>query len=98
VEKWKSGKVEKWKSGKVEEVERAGLGQHAAIRAAFTSPSGSQGDERVTERRSTPPEDHPLRTLRRITDRALERLSARFGTIYIHFGRPSIAPDVHQES
>lgn len=27
------------------------------------------------------PPDHPLRTVRRITDRALERLSPRFGTL-----------------
>ena len=39
------------------------------------------------------PPDHPLRTIRRITDRALERLSPRFGTLYIQFGRPSIAPE-----
>jgi transposase len=39
------------------------------------------------------PQDHPLRAIRRITDRALERLSPRFGTLYITFGRPSIAPE-----
>src|SRR6186713_1578966 len=39
------------------------------------------------------PQDHPLRTIRRITDRALERLSPRFGTLYINFGRPSIPPE-----
>lgn len=39
------------------------------------------------------PQDHPLRAIRRITDRALERLSPRFGTLYINFGRPSIAPE-----
>jgi transposase len=39
------------------------------------------------------PQDHPLRAIRRITDRALERLSPRFGTLYIKFGRPSIAPE-----
>src|SRR5438309_1306009 len=38
-------------------------------------------------------QDHPLRTIRRITDRALERLSPRFGTLYIKFGRPSIPPE-----
>ena len=38
------------------------------------------------------PQDHPLRAIRRITDRALERLSPRFGTLYINFGRPSILP------
>ncbi|HEX2462937.1 MAG TPA: IS5 family transposase [Vicinamibacterales bacterium] len=43
-------------------------------------------DERV-------PQDHPLRTIRRITDRALERLSPRFGTLYINVGRPSIPPE-----
>jgi len=39
------------------------------------------------------PPDHPLRAARRITDRALERLSPRFATLYINFGRPSIPPE-----
>jgi transposase len=39
------------------------------------------------------PQDHPLRAIRHITDRALERLSPRFGTLYLHFGRPSIPPE-----
>jgi len=39
------------------------------------------------------PGDHPLRAIRRITDRALERLSPRFDTLYIKFGRPSIPPE-----
>jgi transposase len=39
------------------------------------------------------PLDHPLRAIRRITDRALARLSPKFGTLYINFGRPSIAPE-----
>src|SRR5262245_34062802 len=39
------------------------------------------------------PPDHPLRAIRRITDRALQRLSPRFGTLYINFGRPSIPPE-----
>ena len=36
------------------------------------------------------PADHPLQAIRRITDRVLERLSPRLGTLYIKFGRPSI--------
>jgi transposase len=39
------------------------------------------------------PSDHPLRAIRRITDRALDRLSPRFGTLYVHFGRPSVPPE-----
>ena len=39
------------------------------------------------------PPDHPLREIRRITDQALARLSPRFGTLYVKFGRPSIAPE-----
>ena len=39
------------------------------------------------------PQDHPLRAIRRMTDRALERLSPKFGTLYVNFGRPSIAPE-----
>ena len=39
------------------------------------------------------PADHPLRAVRRITDRALARLSPRFDTLYVKFGRPSIPPE-----
>jgi transposase len=39
------------------------------------------------------PPDHPLRAIRRIVDRALERLSPRFDTLYVKFGRPSIPPE-----
>jgi transposase len=39
------------------------------------------------------PQDHPLRAIRRITDRALERLSTQFDTLYVKFGRPSIPPE-----
>jgi transposase len=39
------------------------------------------------------PVDHPLRAIRRITDRALDRLSPQFGTLYVKFGRPSIPPE-----
>jgi transposase len=39
------------------------------------------------------PQDHPLRAVRRITDRALERLSPTFGGLYVKFGRPSIPPE-----
>lgn len=39
------------------------------------------------------PQDHPLRAIRRITDRALERISPRFGLLYVNFGRPSIPPE-----
>lgn len=39
------------------------------------------------------PQDHPLRAIRRITDRALEQLSPRFGALYVNWGRPSIPPE-----
>ncbi|HET7741723.1 MAG TPA: IS5 family transposase [Mycobacterium sp.] len=39
------------------------------------------------------PADHPLRLIRRITDRALERLSVGFDALYVKFGRPSIPPE-----
>jgi len=39
------------------------------------------------------PPDHPLRSIRRITDRALARLSARFDALYVNFGRPSVPPE-----
>ena len=39
------------------------------------------------------PADHPLRGIRRMTDRALARLSPRFGTLYVKFGRPSVPPE-----
>src|SRR5438876_12327053 len=37
--------------------------------------------------------DHPLRPIRRMTDAALERLSARFDALYSTIGRPSIPPE-----
>lgn len=39
------------------------------------------------------PADHPLRSIRCITDRALERLSTHFDALYIKFGRPSVPPE-----
>ena len=39
------------------------------------------------------PFDHPLRAIRHITDLELEQLSSRCGTLYVHFGRPSIPPE-----
>src|SRR4051812_34790331 len=34
------------------------------------------------------PGDHPLRAVRRITDRALARMSRQFDRIYVQFGQP----------
>jgi transposase len=39
------------------------------------------------------PQDHPLRTLRRMTDEALRELQPRFRRLYAKTGRPSIAPE-----
>jgi transposase len=39
------------------------------------------------------PADHPLRGIRRLTDRALERMSEELGKLYAATGRPSIAPE-----
>src|SRR4030095_7757618 len=39
------------------------------------------------------PQDHPLRAIRRITDRALDRMSTQFDTLYVKVGRPSIPPE-----
>jgi len=39
------------------------------------------------------PADHPLRAIRRITDRALARISPQFDRLYVQFGRPSIPPE-----
>src|ERR1700680_2146783 len=44
-----------------------------------------------TEKRG--PEDHPLRRVREMTDRALKKMSPNFGELYSHYGRPSIAPE-----
>lgn len=38
-------------------------------------------------------QDHPLRSIRTMTDQALQRLSARFDAMYAKIGRPSIAPE-----
>src|SRR5262245_10769100 len=37
--------------------------------------------------------DHPLRPIRRMTDAALTRLSARFDRLYSTTGRPSVPPE-----
>jgi transposase len=39
------------------------------------------------------PSDHPLRSIRWMTDRALERMSVQFDELYSATGRPSIAPE-----
>ena len=39
------------------------------------------------------PRDHPLRTVRGLTDAALTQLSPRFGKLYADIGRPSIPPE-----
>jgi transposase len=39
------------------------------------------------------PADHPLRTVRRLTDAILTRLSPRFDRLYSAVGRPSIPPE-----
>ena len=39
------------------------------------------------------PADHPLRTIRRISDRVLAQLSGLFTEMYSQMGRPSIAPE-----
>jgi transposase len=39
------------------------------------------------------PLEHPLRAVRRMTDRALARISPRFDAVYVKFGRPSVPPE-----
>src|SRR5438093_7906308 len=39
------------------------------------------------------PQDHPLRSLRAMTDEALRELQPRFNKLYAKAGRPSIAPE-----
>ena len=39
------------------------------------------------------PQDHPLRSLRAMTDEALRDLQPRFNKLYARTGRPSIAPE-----
>src|ERR1700759_1279697 len=39
------------------------------------------------------PKDHPLRTIRRLVDEALEALSGDFAKLYAKLGRPSIPPE-----
>ena len=39
------------------------------------------------------PADHPLRSIRKMTDRALKDLSRKFNAIYATTGRPSIPPE-----
>ena len=39
------------------------------------------------------PADHPLRPIRKMTDRALQGLSRKFSAMYAATGRPSIPPE-----
>jgi transposase len=39
------------------------------------------------------PQDHPLRTIRKLVDAVLKELSPQFARLYSHTGRPSIAPE-----
>ncbi|HEY3119798.1 MAG TPA: IS5 family transposase [Vicinamibacteria bacterium] len=39
------------------------------------------------------PHDHPLRSVRKVVDAALERMSPRFQRLYSRIGRPSIPPE-----
>ena len=39
------------------------------------------------------PQGHPLRSLRAMTDEAMQRLQPRFHQLYAKIGRPSIAPE-----
>ena len=39
------------------------------------------------------PADHPLRTIRALTDEALRSMSSRFERLYSTTGRPSIPPE-----
>jgi len=39
------------------------------------------------------PQDHPLHSLRVMTDEALQQLQPRFNNLYAKIGRPSIAPE-----
>ncbi len=39
------------------------------------------------------PDDHPLRSIRRMVDKVLAGLSGEFSSMYSHTGRPSIAPE-----
>src|SRR5712664_1584851 len=46
----------------------------------------------VSPEKRVPP-DHPLRRVRRMTDRALAELTVAFSEMYSRYGRPSIAPE-----
>src|SRR3970040_2175318 len=39
------------------------------------------------------PQDHPLRTIRRLVDRVLTELSPDFDRLYAKVGRPSVPPE-----
>ena len=39
------------------------------------------------------PVDHPLRSIRQMTDEIFKQLSPRFDQLYARTGRPSIAPE-----
>lgn len=39
------------------------------------------------------PQDHPMRPIRKMVDKAFEQMSDKFSELYSHTGRPSIAPE-----
>jgi transposase len=59
-----------------------------------------RGDERIQDGKFSyvsleqrVPQDHPLRAVRKLTDRVLRTLSREFDVLYADSGRPSIAPE-----
>ena len=59
-----------------------------------------RGDERIQDGmfsyvslEQRVPADHPLRAVRKLTDRVLGTLSPEFDALYADSGRPSIAPE-----
>jgi len=75
------------------------------IEGSRYNPRGEQanymrGDDKKSEgmfcyisAESVVPQDHPLRPIRAISDKALEDMTSAFEKMYSHTGRPSIAPE-----
>ena len=59
-----------------------------------------RGDERIQDGmfsyvslEQRVPQDHPLRSVRKLTDAVLQTLSPEFDALYADSGRPSVAPE-----
>ena len=76
---------------------RVSFGSRITLQRKVRKMRGTDNDQQAmfsyVSLESRVPEDHPLRTIRRMVDRILAGLSGELTSMYSHTGRPSIAPE-----